>query len=529
MKNLIQAAVVFTLFAASAAQAQQAVQWRIADGGNGHLYGVVRSPSRLTWEGARVRALELGGYLATLTSAAEDQFVFTLVASRPEAWQGNTFGGPWLGAFQPDATGTAPDQGWVWVTGEPWSYTNWSPGEPGDQGWQGGVESYLQYRDSGGGWNDFTNDGSSTFSFVIEWSADCNGDGIVDKEQILLGQLPDANDNGTPDGCEPPACRAADLVPDGFVNGIDLGRLLGDWGSSGIEPSSDIDGDGAVDGIDLGLLLSNWGACLPRVPAWATLVEPFPDPSVVTDPELRRAIVATGTAWRVRDTATQIEMVLIPPGTFLMGCSPSIQSGCSPHGNGETPRRTIMLSSPFYLGRFEVTQSQWMSRMGVNPSHFADQPDWSSRPVERVSWNDVQAYMAATGMRLPTEAEWEWSCRAGTSTAFSNGSDDESTVDAIAWFAGNASQTRPVGMKDANGFGLFDVHGNVWEWVNDWSAPYSAGSQTDPIGPVSGTDRVFRGGSWYGGDASIVRSSQRWGGVPQDRYWNLGFRVARNP
>lgn len=169
LASLLSAACLSTLSLASV------VEWRVADGGNGHLYDVVRSETRLTWEDARAHASALGGHLATLTSAAEDQFVFALVASRPEAWQGNTFGGPWLGAFQPSPTGTAPDQGWVWVTGEAWSYTNWSSGEPGDQGWMGGVESYLQYRDSGGGWNDFTNDGNSTFSFVIEYPVPAPG------------------------------------------------------------------------------------------------------------------------------------------------------------------------------------------------------------------------------------------------------------------------------------------------------------------------------------------------------------------
>lgn len=172
-------ASLFAVACLPAVSLASVVEWRVSDGGNGHLYDVIRSPSRLTWEDARARAVELGGHLATLTSAAEDQFVFALVASRPEAWEGNTFGGPWLGAFQLSPTGTAPDQGWVWVTGEAWSFTNWSPGEPGDQGWQGGVESYLQYRDSGGGWNDFTNDGNSTFSFVIEYPIPAPGTIVV--------------------------------------------------------------------------------------------------------------------------------------------------------------------------------------------------------------------------------------------------------------------------------------------------------------------------------------------------------------
>lgn len=146
------------------------VQWRVEDGGNGHTYETVRSASRVTWEQARDLAVGMGGHLATLTSASEDAFVFGLVSTDASLWNANTFGGPWLGGYQPDPTGTAPDQGWVWVTGEQWSFTNWSPGEPGDQGWLGGPESYLQYRDFGGGWNDFTNDGNATYSFVVEYS-----------------------------------------------------------------------------------------------------------------------------------------------------------------------------------------------------------------------------------------------------------------------------------------------------------------------------------------------------------------------
>jgi hypothetical protein len=147
-----------------------AVQWQVEDGGNGHYYETVLSPDALTWEAARDRAISLGGHLATLTSDAEDTFVFSLVASRPDLWQQNSFGGPWLGGFQAAPFGSEPSEGWEWVTGEAWSYTNWAASEPNDAGWQGGVESYLQYRDLTGGWNDFTNDGNSVFSFVVEYS-----------------------------------------------------------------------------------------------------------------------------------------------------------------------------------------------------------------------------------------------------------------------------------------------------------------------------------------------------------------------
>jgi formylglycine-generating enzyme required for sulfatase activity len=151
--------------------------------------------------------------------------------------------------------------------------------------------------------------------------------------------------------------------------------------------------------------------------------------------------------------------------------------------------------------------------------------------VEQVSWNTIQDYLSVTGMRLPSEAEWEYACRAGTTTAFNNGSSDDATVGAIAWWGGNSgNQTHAVGGKAANALGLYDMSGNVWEWVNDWwgSTYYSVSPLTNPLGPVSGTARVLRGGSWlyY---TTYVRSSYRGNTVPDYTYYLIGFRVARNP
>ena len=263
------------------------------------------------------------------------------------------------------------------------------------------------------------------------------------------------------------------------------------------------------------------------VPAWATLVEAQPDPAVVTDPALRAAIIATGRPWRVRDTATQMEMLLVPPGTFQMGCNRgSNQYGCS---SLEQPVHQVTLTNAFYLGRYEVTQSQWVAKMGSNPSYFQGQSDSASRPVERVRWTTIQDYLSATGMRLPTEAEWEYACRAGTQTPFYNGSTDDSTVGALAWYSPNSgSQTHAVGGKAANAFGFHDMLGNVWEWVNDWYGSYSGNAQTDPTGPVSASNRVLRGGSWTDGLIG-VRSSARYYVTPGDSYVYIGFRVARTP
>jgi formylglycine-generating enzyme required for sulfatase activity len=265
------------------------------------------------------------------------------------------------------------------------------------------------------------------------------------------------------------------------------------------------------------------------VPSWASLVEAEPDPSVVTDVTLRSVISASGMAWRVRDTATQIEMMLVPPGDFRMGCTASNQFVCDAN---EIPTHSVTLTQAFYMGRYEVTQSQWVAKMGSNPSYFRgpSYPDAENRPVETVSWTTIQGYLSSTGVRLPSEAEWEYACRAGTTTAFNNGSSDDTTVGTIAWYSSNSGgQTHAVGGKAANALGLHDMAGNVWEWVNDWYAGYSSGAQTNPSGPVSGGTRVFRGGTWSG-SSTYLRSSLRDGtGGPSLEGPYIGFRVARNP
>jgi formylglycine-generating enzyme required for sulfatase activity len=269
------------------------------------------------------------------------------------------------------------------------------------------------------------------------------------------------------------------------------------------------------------------------VPTWATLVEDAPDPAVVTDSTLRAAIVATGFAWRVRETATQMEMLLVPPGTFQMGCvMGSDQYGCY---DWELPVHQVTLTNAFYLGRYEVTQAQWVAKMGSNPSFFqsasAQVPasQVPNRPVEQVSWNEVQGYLRATGLRLPTESEWEYACRAGTQTPFYNGSTVDSSVGTLAWYAPNSSdQTRPVGGKLANAFGFHDMLGNVYEWVNDGYGNYVSVAQTDPTGPESASYRVFRAGCW-GNYWNYVRSSLRNYGPPSFLFNGLGFRVARTP
>ncbi len=216
-----------------------------------------------------------------------------------------------------------------------------------------------------------------------------------------------------------------------------------------------------------------------------------------------------------------IEFVLIPAGTFEMG---------SATGDGdERPVHTVTISKPFYLGKYEVTQAQWQAIMGNNPSLF--QGD-DNRPVEQVWFNDVQEFIRKLNAkeggehyRLPTEAEWEYAARAGTTTAYSFG-DDVAQLGQYAWFKDNANgQTHPVGQKKPNPWGLHDMHGNVWEWVQDWYKRYDADAVTDPQGPKAGTHRSRRGGAWNN-FAQYCRSANRYlvAGFRDDF---LGFRLVR--
>ena len=229
--------------------------------------------------------------------------------------------------------------------------------------------------------------------------------------------------------------------------------------------------------------------------------------------------------------ALKMELAWIEPGSFMMG-SPSSEEA---RGRDET-LHSVTLTKGFWMGKYEVTQGQWQQVMGNNPSEFQDAGKLA--PVEQVSWDDCQEFMCKLNgkeidgsFRLPTEAEWEYACRAGTTTAFNRGKDLSLTtdgypdLDGVAWLSLNSRKaTHTVGQKPPNAWGLYDLLGNVWEWCQDWFGDYPDGSVTDPKGGSSGLRRVVRGGSWDSTTWSC-RSAYRDRYDPSVRSGRVGFRV----
>ena len=228
-------------------------------------------------------------------------------------------------------------------------------------------------------------------------------------------------------------------------------------------------------------------------------------------------------AGEVREFAG-IEMVWCPPGEFLMG-SPESEEG---REDDETQYR-VTLTKGFWMAKTETKQEQWQTLMGGNPSSFKG----DNLPVEQVRWDDVQGWLTKmngqnalpSGWKwsLPTEAQWEYACRAGTTTMYAGDLND------MAWYNDNSgSETNPVASKKPNAWGLYDMHGNVWEWCADYYGDYASGSATDPKGATSGDHRVFRGGSWYS-NAGLCRAAYRSCNSPAYRHFSLGFRPALVP
>lgn len=239
---------------------------------------------------------------------------------------------------------------------------------------------------------------------------------------------------------------------------------------------------------------------------------------------LHAVLTAGGSATPERFTnSIGMEFALVPAGEFAMGSTgPRAASD-------ESPLTSVQISQPLYVGVHEVTQGQWQAVMGSNPSGF---PNCGiDCPVENVSWNDVREFIDRLNAmeggephRLLTEAEWEYAARAGTT-----GERYSSSANEISWNGGNSGErTHPVGEKAPNAFGLYDMLGNVWEWVQDWYGAYPGGTATDPVGPPSGSERVIRGGGWDN-RSSDLRVANRYPLSPPVSFVDVGFRLARLP
>ncbi len=314
---------------------------------------------------------------------------------------------------------------------------------------------------------------------------------------------------------------------------------------------------------------------------WCEVIATDADPTIVTDAVLREAIAKSGLPWHVRDKTSGIEMLLVPAGQFLMGESAGDREALA----NEAPAHVVTIRQPYYLGRYEVTKEEWAKVLGSEGRSGAEPvepgvertelelgggrtiavsggyelvdsqgapvltrqtaevlPDgtviFTTTPVDvdtgratdtrrglpiNCTWNKAAEFCQRLGMRLPTEAEWEYACRAGVSAP------RYGELDAIAWHRGNSNdRTHPVGTKAANALGLYDMLGNAWEWVNDWYGDYTRSAKTDPTGPESGKARIVRG-SYFDYEDGFSRASRRYAIQSSDFAAGTGFRVARNP
>lgn len=230
-----------------------------------------------------------------------------------------------------------------------------------------------------------------------------------------------------------------------------------------------------------------------------------------------------------------IRFVKIEAGCFQMGQDKQTKLAANDKqttGN-ELPQHKVCITQPFYLSETEITQQQWEDVMGSNPSKFKG----LYRPVEKVSWNDTQLFIEKLNdkektdtYRLPTEAQWEYAARAGTQSVYSFGDDPKNTPE-YAWFGneGYGGDTHDVGKKKPNAWGLLDMHGNVWEWVQDWYEGdyYKHSLESNPQGAENGQYKIYRGGSWVA-KAPLLRSAVRYSGLPSTRSSDIGFRLARD-
>jgi len=206
-----------------------------------------------------------------------------------------------------------------------------------------------------------------------------------------------------------------------------------------------------------------------------------------------------------------IDVIFVAAGTFTQGG----------FNFGNSVSRQVTLTRGFWIGKYPVTQAQYQAVMGNNPSHFGGRPN---NPVESVNWHNATEFASRVGGRLPTEAEWEFAAKGGNKSQgfIYSGSDN---ADEVAWFVDNSSSsTQAVGQKLPNELGIYDMSGNVFEWIGDWLANFDATAVTDPTGPLSGANRMMRGGSWFG-RATLCRVAVRYDNDPSYDWRNTGFRV----
>lgn len=225
---------------------------------------------------------------------------------------------------------------------------------------------------------------------------------------------------------------------------------------------------------------------------------------------------------------TQMDFALVPSGKFIMG-SPEDEKD---RDKDESPQREVEITKAFYFGVYEVTQKEWLAVMGTNPSIFQGAEENLNNPVDMVSWNDCIEFITILNrkglgkFRLPTEAEWEYSCRASTTTRFHWGDDnDYKELYQYGWFNPmSTAMPHPVGEKKPNQWGLYDMIGNVWEWCSDWKGDYNELENVDPQGPKEGTLKIFRSGSWFNLPHTL-RAANRNAHLPNEGYTNIGLRL----
>lgn len=545
-------------------------------------------PGSFTWTEAKADAERRGGHLATVTNPQEWADLKVVL--------GNQLHGKnlWLGG-----TDDGTESQWRWITGEKWSFTNWRLHEPNNDssGTGGGLpENYLTIwgneTEARDGHQLFWNDTTLTAG---SWARDGY---VFEKVTWTDAKDSDTDDDGLSDGEEVPVTGRPGTDPndpDTDRDGLKDGDEVKLFGTDPMRSDTDEDGYSDQFEVDQGSEPTQ-ASSVPRV---QTQIRKAIEIQFETKRDVRYLVQAarsdgsweqigfpilgTGEAvsrlvsskqlpqgiWRiVLDTSPSFAgMVYIPPGTFLMG-SPETEAERQKNGLGERQYQ-VTLSHGFWMGQYEVTQGEYLEIMGNNPSYFKNGlgPPFGGtggmvtnelrQPVENVYWFDATNYCAklterdrSAGRipegyryRLPTEAEWEYACRAGTTTAYYFGTlllssemanfyapqQYDSSIGTIRNPAATwLGRPQVVGSYAPNAFGLYDMHGNVWEWCQDWLWVYPTGAVRDPQGPAAGLGKVIRGGTWIQ-NGWHARSAARDFRDLVVRQTDIGFRVVLAP